>query len=50
MGHAGAIITGGEGGPEQKVEAFKAVGVPVADTISEIADKIGDVLGVSAGR
>jgi succinyl-CoA synthetase alpha subunit len=50
MGHAGAIITGGEGGPEHKVQAFQAVGVPVADTIADIADKIGGLLGVGASR
>jgi succinyl-CoA synthetase alpha subunit len=50
MGHAGAIITGGEGGPEHKVQAFRASGVPVADTIAEIADKIGDLLGAGASR
>jgi succinyl-CoA synthetase alpha subunit len=50
MGHAGAIITGGEGGPEHKVQAFRAVGVPVADTFSEIADKIADLLGAGASR
>jgi succinyl-CoA synthetase alpha subunit len=44
MGHAGAIITGGEGGPEQKVRAFESVGVPVANTIGEIADRIVDLL------
>ena len=49
MGHAGAIITGGEGGPEAKVKAFEAAGVPVANTISEIGDKIAELLGVAAG-
>jgi succinyl-CoA synthetase alpha subunit len=45
MGHAGAIITGGVGGPQHKVEAFEAVGVPVADTIQEIGDRVAEVLG-----
>ncbi len=36
MGHAGAIISGGQGTAEAKVAAFEAVGVPVADTPSEI--------------
>lgn len=50
MGHAGAIITGGVGGPEHKVQAFEAVGVPVADTIQDIGSKVADLLGVrSAG-
>jgi len=45
MGHAGAIITGGVGGPQHKVEAFEAVGVPVANTIQEIGDRVAAVLG-----
>ncbi len=36
MGHAGAIISGGQGTAEAKVAAFKAVGVPVADTPNAI--------------
>ncbi|HUV07051.1 MAG TPA: succinate--CoA ligase subunit alpha [Spirochaetia bacterium] len=31
MGHAGAIISGGRGTPEAKIEAFKSADVPVAD-------------------
>jgi succinyl-CoA synthetase alpha subunit len=38
MGHAGAIISGGVGGPEHKVQAFRAIGVPVADTIPELGE------------
>lgn len=45
MGHAGAIITGGVGGPQHKVDAFEAVGVPVADSIADIADRIEVILG-----
>jgi succinyl-CoA synthetase alpha subunit len=44
MGHAGAIITGGVGGPQHKVEAFEAVGVPVANTMSEIGDRVAELL------
>ena len=50
MGHAGAIITGGEGGPQHKVQAFESVGVPVADTIAQIADRVEEMLGASVGR
>ena len=47
MGHAGAIITGGVGGPQHKVEAFQAVGVPVADTLEQVADQVADMLGAA---
>ncbi|MFP4151983.1 MAG: succinate--CoA ligase subunit alpha [Alkalispirochaeta sp.] len=38
MGHAGAIISGGKGTPEAKVQAFEAAGVPVANKPDEIPD------------
>ena len=50
MGHAGAIITGGIGGPAHKVAAFEAVGVPVAETIQEIGDKVADLLLTGVSR
>jgi succinyl-CoA synthetase alpha subunit len=45
MGHAGAIISGGVGGPEHKVQAFRAIGVPVADTIPELGELVARQLG-----
>jgi succinyl-CoA synthetase alpha subunit len=40
MGHAGAIIEGGEGTAAEKIAAFKAVGVQVASHPAEIADLV----------
>jgi len=36
MGHAGAIISGGKGTAAEKIEAFRAAGIPVAPTPAEI--------------
>lgn len=37
MGHAGAIISGGEGTAKEKVEAFERAGIPVAREPEEVA-------------
>jgi succinyl-CoA synthetase alpha subunit len=38
MGHAGAIVSGGKGTAAAKIEAFKAAGIGIAQTPSDMAD------------
>jgi len=40
MGHAGAIVSGGSGTAAAKIEAFKAAGIGVAATPSEMAETL----------
>ncbi|HEY0455925.1 MAG TPA: succinate--CoA ligase subunit alpha [Verrucomicrobiae bacterium] len=40
MGHAGAIVSGGKGTAAAKIEAFKAAGIGVAVTPSDMADTL----------
>ena len=47
MGHAGAIITGGRGSYESKVNALEKVGIPVARTAKEVATLAKQALGSS---
>ena len=44
MGHAGAIISGGTGTAAEKVAAFRAAGVKVADSPSQIAELVAKEL------
>ena len=46
MGHAGAIISGGEGSAESKIEALKSAGIAVADSPATIGETMARVLGV----
>ena len=40
MGHAGAIVSGGKGTAQAKIEAFQKAGIGIAQTPSEMADTL----------
>src|SRR5881394_3281934 len=47
MGHAGAIISGGEGSAETKIAALKAAGIHVAESPATIGQTMAQVLKVA---
>jgi succinyl-CoA synthetase alpha subunit len=47
MGHAGAIISGGEGSAETKIAALRSAGITVAESPATIGESLANVLGVS---
>ncbi len=44
MGHAGAIISGGKGGAQDKIEAMKSAGIHVADSPAAIGSTMLEVM------
>jgi succinyl-CoA synthetase alpha subunit len=36
MGHAGAIVSGGKGGAEDKIESMKSAGITISESPADI--------------